>query len=168
MVKNEEMVSPEPFFFWGEIRRQRLQPPLEQPPRAPDLYMDGLAHWVNAPCYWSYLYSCTWREIRLNTDVFSFVFMTLTPTKTTRSQRDELFAKSDFHESIRLNADVLYLRNNESCIASRSGNLARRVKSTKRSLHIANAFLKRIGSCVVENKRNPKRTIEKRNIWIYC
>ena len=113
MVKNEEMVSPEPFFFLGEIRRQRLQPPLEQPPRAPDLYMDGLAHWVNAPCYWSYLYSCTWREIRLNTDVFSFVFMTFTPTKTSRSQRDELFAKSDFHESIRLTAEVLYLRNSE-------------------------------------------------------
>ena len=50
MVKNEEMVSPEPFFL-GEIRRQRLQPPLAQPPRAPDLYVNGLAHRVNAPCY---------------------------------------------------------------------------------------------------------------------
>ena len=93
---------------------------------------------------------------------FFICFHEFTLTKTTRSQRDELFAKSDFHESIRLNAEVLYMRNNESCIQSRSRYLARRVNSTKRSLHIANAFLKRIGSCVVESKRYPKRAIEKR------
>jgi len=33
--------------------------------------------------------------------------MIFTLTKTTCSQRGELFAKSDFHESIRLNAKVL-------------------------------------------------------------
>ena len=126
------------------MRRQRLQPPLEQPPRAPDLYMDGLAHWVNAPCYWSYLYSCTWREICFNSDVFSFVFVTFTPTKTSRSQRDELFAKSDFHESIRLTAEVLYLRNSESCTRSRSVYLARGAKYTQRSLRAATRFSKQI------------------------
>ena len=53
--------------------------------------------------------------------------MIFTLTKTTCSQRGELFAKSDFHESIRLNAETLYLRNKESCIQSRSGYVARRV-----------------------------------------
>ena len=45
MVKNEKMVSPEPFFSWAAVRRQRLQPPCEQPPRLPDLYVDEFLHW---------------------------------------------------------------------------------------------------------------------------
>ena len=56
---------------------------------------------------------------------FFICFHEFTPTKTTRSPRDELFAKSDFHESIRLTAEVLYLRNSESCTPSRSVYLAR-------------------------------------------
>ena len=66
--------------------------------------------------------------------------MIFTLTKTTCSQRGELFAKSDFHESIRLNAKVLYLRNSESCNLSRSVHLARRAMYTERSLRAAMRF----------------------------
>ena len=66
--------------------------------------------------------------------------MIFTLTKTTCSQRGELFAKSDFHESIRLNAKVLYLRNSESCNLSRSVHLARRAMYTERSLRAATRF----------------------------
>ena len=66
--------------------------------------------------------------------------MNFTLTKTTCSQRGELFAKSDFHESIRLNAKVLYLRNSESCNLSRSVHLARRAMYTERSLRAATRF----------------------------
>ena len=52
--------------------------------------------------------------------------MIFTLTKTTCSQRGELFAKSDFHESIRLSVKVLCLRNSESCNLSHSVHLARR------------------------------------------
>ena len=69
--------------------------------------------------------------------------MIFTLTKTTCSQRGELFAKSDFHESIRLNAEVLDLRNSESCTPSRSVHLARRAKYTERLLRAATRFLKR-------------------------
>ena len=70
--------------------------------------------------------------------------MIFTMTKTTCSQRGELFAKSDFHESIRLNAKVLYLRNSESCNRSRSVHLARRAMYTERSLRAATRFLQQI------------------------
>ena len=70
--------------------------------------------------------------------------MIFTLTKTTCSQRGELFAKSDFHESIRLNAKVLYLRNSESCNLSRSVHLARRAMYTERSLRAATRFLQQI------------------------
>ena len=70
--------------------------------------------------------------------------MTFAPTKTSRSQRDELFAKSDFHESIRLSAKVLCLRNSESCNLSRSVHLARRAMYTERSLRAATRFLQQI------------------------
>ena len=96
---------------------------------------------------------------------FRFVFMTFTPTKTSRSQRDELFAKSDFHESIRLTTEVLYLRNSESCTPSRSVYLARGAKYTQRSLRAATRFSKQIGSYVVINKRYPKRASEKRRSY---
>ena len=66
--------------------------------------------------------------------------MIFTLTKTTCSQRGELFAKSDFHESIRLNAKALYLRNSESCNLSRSVHLARRAMYTERSLRAATRF----------------------------
>ena len=71
------------------------------------------------------------------------LFMTFVPTKTTLSQRGKLFAKSNFHESIHLNAEVLYLRNSESCTPSRSVHLARRAKYTERLLRAATRFLKR-------------------------
>ena len=70
--------------------------------------------------------------------------MIFTLTKTTCSQRGELFAKSDFHESTRLNAKVLYLRNSESCNLSRSVHLARRAMYTERSLRAATRFLQQI------------------------
>ena len=66
--------------------------------------------------------------------------MNFTLTKTTCSQRGELFAKSDFHESIRRNAKVLCLRNSESCNLSRSVHLARRAMYTERSLRAATRF----------------------------
>ena len=66
--------------------------------------------------------------------------MIFTLTKTTCSQRGELFAKSDFHESIRLSAKVLRLRNSESCNLSRSVHLARRAMYTERSLRAATRF----------------------------
>ena len=96
-------------FSWGVIRRQRLQPPLEQPPRAPGLYVNGLAHRVNAPLLLILSFLVYMKRNTSQYWCFSFVFMTFTPTKTSRSQQDELFAKSDFHESIRLTAEVLYL-----------------------------------------------------------
>ena len=70
--------------------------------------------------------------------------MIFTLTKTTCSQRGELFAKSDFHESIRLSAKVLRLRNSESCNLSRSVHLARRAMYTERSLRAATRFLQQI------------------------
>ena len=70
--------------------------------------------------------------------------MIFTLTKTTCSQRGELFAKSDFHESIRLSAKVLCLRNSESCNLSRSVHLARRAMYTERSLRAATRFLQQI------------------------
>ena len=50
----------------------------------------------------------------------------------------------DFHESIRLNAKVLCLRNSESCNLSRSVHLARRAMYTERSLRAATRFLQQI------------------------
>ena len=78
--------------------------------------------------------------MRLNRDRTTCVAMIFTLTKTTCSQRGELFAKSDFHESIRLNAKVLCLRNSESCNLSRSVHLARRAMYTERSLRAATRF----------------------------
>ena len=70
--------------------------------------------------------------------------MVFTLTKTTSPRHGELFAKSDFHESIRFNAKVLYLRNSEPCNLSRSVHLARRAMYTERSLRAATRFLQQI------------------------
>ena len=83
-------------------------------------------------------------QVRLNRDRTTCVSMIFTLAKTTCSQRGELFAKSDFHESIRLSAKVLCLRNSESCNLSRSVHLARRAMYTERSLRAATRFLQQI------------------------
>ena len=57
---------------------------------------------------------CKWRKyaaIPMFLHLFLWIYNNRNDSlKFKKSQRDELFAKLDFHESIRLNAEVLYLR----------------------------------------------------------
>ena len=71
--------------------------------------------------------------------------MIFTLTKTTCSQRGELFAKSDFHESIRLSVKVLCLRNSGEMSATDPS----RKWSFRRSLpHLGTACNLRFFACI--------------------
>ena len=104
---------------------------------------------------------CKWRETRFNTDVFSFVFMS-----SHQQKRLVLRVMSSSRNQTFTNRSVLmprfYICETTSPAFSHGPDTGTPCNSTKRSLHIANAFLKQIGSCVVENKRYPKRASEKR------
>ena len=74
MVKNEKMVSPEPFLSWLAVRRQRLQPPFEQPPRPPDLYVDGFLHRGKVRIVIHRIFTCVHEEKHASKLMFFHLF----------------------------------------------------------------------------------------------